>query len=59
MQQIPLMMPGIVETPFVLSELKNLHKRNGLTIIKSGGIDSSSEMLTQINSESWKSLKKS
>jgi SAM-dependent methyltransferase len=35
----PLYMPGIEETPFVLKELVDVHKRNGLTVIEKGGVN--------------------
>jgi SAM-dependent methyltransferase len=35
----PFLMPGIEETPFVLSGLEQLHRRNGFSIEKSGGVN--------------------
>ena len=35
----PLYMPGIEETPFVLSDLVKIHERNGLSVIQKGGIN--------------------
>ena len=35
----PVYMPGIEETPFVLSELTALNKRNGLAVLSSGGLN--------------------
>lgn len=35
----PFFMPGIEERPFVLSDLKAMHERNGFQIISSGGIN--------------------
>lgn len=35
----PFYMPGIVEKPFVLKGLLDLSKRNGLTVVRSGGIN--------------------
>lgn len=35
----PFYMPGIEEKPFVLSELVDVHTRNGLTVIAKGGIN--------------------
>lgn len=35
----PFFMPGIEETPFVLSDLIRLHERHGLLIIGKGGIN--------------------
>lgn len=35
----PLYMPGIEETPFVLKELIDVHERNGLSVLKKGGVN--------------------
>jgi SAM-dependent methyltransferase len=35
----PLYMPGIEEKPFVLKELRSLNERNGLVILRSGGVN--------------------
>jgi 2-polyprenyl-3-methyl-5-hydroxy-6-metoxy-1,4-benzoquinol methylase len=35
----PLFMPGIKENPFTLKRLKKLHQKNGLKIIKKGGLN--------------------
>ena len=35
----PLYMPGIEETPFILSDLCDLHQRNGLSVIRTGGVN--------------------
>ena len=35
----PIFMPGIDEKPFILSELVDLNTRNGLQIIKKGGVN--------------------
>ncbi|MBP9853997.1 MAG: class I SAM-dependent methyltransferase [Candidatus Omnitrophica bacterium] len=35
----PMYMPGIVEDPFTLSELTDLHERNNLKIIARGGVN--------------------
>ncbi len=35
----PFFMPGIDETPFVLSELVSLNKRNGLCVVAQGGVN--------------------
>ena len=35
----PFYMPGIEETPFVLSELSALHERHGLKILAKGGVN--------------------
>ncbi len=35
----PMMMPGIAERPFILGDLKKMHTRNGLQVIRSGGIN--------------------
>ena len=35
----PFYMPGIEEAPFVLSELIELHERNGLCVIQKGGVN--------------------
>lgn len=35
----PLYMPGIDEKPFTMNQLLTMHTRNGLRIIKSGGIN--------------------
>lgn len=35
----PLYMPGIDEKPFVLSQLKDLNVRNGLNLVKAGGVN--------------------
>ena len=35
----PWFMPGIEEKPFCLSGLVNMHKRNGLRVFQSGGIN--------------------
>ncbi len=35
----PLYMPGIEETPFILKELAAVHERNGLAVIKKGGVN--------------------
>lgn len=35
----PLYMPGIEETPFVLKELVDVHERNGLSVIRKGGVN--------------------
>ncbi|MBF0479548.1 MAG: class I SAM-dependent methyltransferase [Candidatus Omnitrophica bacterium] len=35
----PFYMPGIKETPFILSQLDSLHERNGLKVIRSGGVN--------------------
>ncbi len=35
----PIFMPGIEERPFVLSQLDNLHTRQGLKIIQRGGLN--------------------
>jgi len=35
----PFFMPGIKECPFVLSDLKAMHERNGFRIVASGGLN--------------------
>ena len=35
----PFYMPGIEEKPFVMSGLIDLHQRNGLKVVQSGGIN--------------------
>jgi len=35
----PFLMKGIEERPFVLTELRDMHERNGLKVVKSGGIN--------------------
>lgn len=35
----PVYMPGIEETPFVLSELRHLHERNALSVRRAGGVN--------------------
>jgi SAM-dependent methyltransferase len=35
----PWFMPGIDEKPFVLSQLRNLHVRNGMVLISDGGVN--------------------
>ena len=35
----PFFMPGIEEKPFILQELLDLNRRNGLSILKAGGVN--------------------